>query len=318
MWQIAQVLLLGSCLLKAAFASSPQIKSQSPGFYRMMVGEFEVTALFDGFFPIKPKEVLKPQLTKKQQNLLSRLNQENLLPTSINGFLINTGSRLILVDTGCGAFFGPSFGRLLSNLKASGYSPEQVDEVAITHMHSDHLGGIVSEGKAVFPHAKIRVDQRDVDYWLNTNNSKVTQPPIQGMFDSAVTAVSPYQASKQFKPFQGKTELAPGVNAVPVYGHTPGHTIYTVMSQGKKLVLVGDIFHVESVQFSDPMIHVAFDSDSKQAVEQRKKFLNDAVKEGFLIGGAHLPFPGIGRVLLDKSAYRYFPVSYSPVIELNP
>ncbi len=309
---VLSVCTLASLFFVSAFASAPQVKTQAPGFYRMMLGTTEITVLFDGFFPIKPKELMVPSIPKSEA-ALARSYQGELVLTSVNAFLVNTGTKLVLIDAGCGAFFGPSFGQLVENLKASGYSPDQVDEVAITHMHSDHLGGIMRDGKAVFPHATIRMDQADADYWLKLSNAEGKQSPIKEMFANSVAAVAPYQAAKQFKPFHGKTEIVPGITALPSYGHTPGHTSYAVESGGKKLLLVGDLLHVEAIQFPDPSVGVGFDTDMKAATTQRVAAFRDAAKAGYLIGAVHLPFPGIGHVSAEKSGFRYLPIPYGPV-----
>jgi glyoxylase-like metal-dependent hydrolase (beta-lactamase superfamily II) len=305
--------LFSNLFIGAAFASAPFAKTQAPGFYRLMVGDYEVTVLFDGFFPMKPKEVLTSMPAAKLHNYLDESFQDETIPTSVNAFLINTGSRLILVDAGCGAFFGPSFGKVLGNLKASGYMPEQVDEVEITHMHADHLGGVVADGKAVFPHATLRMDQKDADFWLNADNEKAANPQVKGMIANAIIAVAPYKALGLFKPFQGKTDLSPGITALPAYGHTPGHTAYSIESHGKKLLLVGDLFHVEAIQFADPSASLIYDSDTQEAAVQRRKIFTQAADEGFLLGAAHLPFPGIGHVIRAKSGFRYLPIPYAPL-----
>jgi glyoxylase-like metal-dependent hydrolase (beta-lactamase superfamily II) len=297
----------------SAFASAPQVKTQAPGFYRVMVGDFEVTALVDGFFPMKPKELLSASDLKKATPLIAESFQGELIPTSVNAFLINTGTKLILVDSGCGAFFGPGLGHVVPNLKAAGYTPDQVDEVVFTHMHTDHLGGIVADGKAVFPHATIRMDQKESDYWLNLENAKAANDAVKGMFQNAVTAVAPYKALNQFKPFAGQTEITTGITAMPSYGHTPGHTAYFVESKGKKILLVGDLFHIEAIQFPDPSINLIFDKDQKTSAALRKKTFEDLAKNGSLIGAAHLPFPAMGHVVKSKNAYRYLPVPYAPL-----
>src|SRR5271154_6088961 len=110
----------------AVHASAPQHKTQAPGYYRMMLGDFEVTALSDGLFPMKPSEMLTKVTPKQLDAGLASAFLKEPVDTSVNGFLINTGSKLVLIDTGAGILFGPSVGKLLSNLKASGYRPEQV------------------------------------------------------------------------------------------------------------------------------------------------------------------------------------------------
>src|SRR5580658_2962445 len=122
----------------SALAAAPQLKTQAPGWYRMMLGDFEVTSLNDGTFPMDVDKVLSNVTPKQLDEDLSRSFLTKPVEESVNGFLINTGTKLVLVDTGAGTFFGPTLGKLVANLQASGYRPEQVDEIYITHMHPDH------------------------------------------------------------------------------------------------------------------------------------------------------------------------------------
>ena len=151
----------------AAHASAPQQKTQAPGYYRMMLGDFELTVLSDGTFPMEPSKLLINITPKQLDAALARSYLTEPLELSVNGFLINTGPKLVLVDTGCGVLFGPTTGKLLSNLKASGYQPEQVDEIYITHMHGDHVGGLLADGKLAFPNAIVRAAKQESDYWLS-------------------------------------------------------------------------------------------------------------------------------------------------------
>lgn len=207
----------------SAHAAAPQLKAQSPGYYRMMVGEIEVTALNDGNFMMPVAKVLtniKPETLKS--DLAKNYLPPEIVPTSVNGFLVNTGPKLVLVDSGAGKLFGPTLGGLLANLKASGYTPEQVDEIYITHSHSDHIGGLSADGKSVFPNAVVRMSKAEADFALKG--------------DAGKAMLEPYVAAGHFKPFEGDVELVPGVKAVNAHGHTPGHTIYVIESQGQKLV----------------------------------------------------------------------------------
>jgi len=158
--------MAGSMLMLsfAAHAGAPQVKTQAPGFYRTMLGDFEVTALFDGTIDLEPKKLLTNTTQAQVSKLLDRGFEKDTVPTSVNGYLINTGSKLVLVDTGAGGLFGPTLGSLQANLKAAGYQPEQVDDVLITHMHGDHVGGLVQDGKLVFPNATIHAGQEDADF----------------------------------------------------------------------------------------------------------------------------------------------------------
>jgi glyoxylase-like metal-dependent hydrolase (beta-lactamase superfamily II) len=306
--------LVGSWVLAtAAQAGAPQLKTQAPGYYRMMLGDFEVTALFDGTLDLQPKRLLTNTTQKDVGKLLDKSFQKDTVQTSVNGYLINTGSKLVLVDTGAAGLFGPTAGNLLANLKASGYQPEQVDEIYITHMHPDHVGGLLADGKPAFPNAIVRADQHDADFWLSQATMEKAPKEVQGFFQGAMASLNPYVAAGKFKPFDGEAELVPGVRSFAARGHTPGHSIYAVESKGQKLVLWGDLMHVAAVQFPQPQVTITFDSDSKSAAIQRKKAYADAAKGGFLVAGAHLPFPGIGHIRAEGRGYVWVPVDYQQI-----
>lgn len=306
--------LVGSLVLAtAAQAGAPQLKTQAPGFYRMMLGDIEVTALLDGTLDLQPKQLLTNTTQKEVGKLLDRSFQKDTVQTSVNGYLINTGSKLVLVDTGAAGLFGPTAGNLLANLKASGYQPEQVDEVYITHMHPDHVGGLLADGKPAFPNAIVRADQHDADFWLSQATMEKAPKEVQGFFQGAMASLNPYVAAGRFKPFDGEAELVPGVRSFAARGHTPGHSIYAVESKGQKLVLWGDLMHVAAVQFPQPQVTISFDNDSKSAAIQRKKAYADAAKGGYLVAGAHLPFPGIGHIRAEGRGYIWVPVDYQQI-----
>jgi glyoxylase-like metal-dependent hydrolase (beta-lactamase superfamily II) len=300
------------CLFTAAHAAAPQVKTQAPGYYRLMLGDFEVTALSDGTVPL-PVDTLLTHTTKTRTDAaLARNFLKPPVETSVNGFLINTGSKLVLVDTGAGGLFGPTLGNLAANLKAAGYQPEQVDEIYITHMHADHVGGLIgTPDHLAFPNAIVRADQHDADFWLSPENLANAPKEMKGFFQGAVASLQPYVAAGKFKPFQGDTELMPGIRAVAAPGHTPGHSIYVVESQGQKLVLWGDLMHVAAVQFAHPDVTIQFDTDSKSAAVQRKRAYQAAAKDGTLVGAAHLSFPGLGHLRAEGGGYAWVPLNYS-------
>jgi len=308
-------LMTGALLLAGAVqfahAAAPQVKTQAPGYYRVMVGDFEVTALSDGTVAL-PVDTLLTNTTKaKSDKALAHDFLKSPVDTSVNGYLINTGAKLLLVDTGAGALFGPTLGGLSESLKAAGYQPEQVDEIYITHMHADHVGGLMAGGKIVFPNAIVRADQRDADYWLSQANLDKAPTDAKGFFQGAMASMNPYVAAGKFKPFNGNTELAPGVKAIAAPGHTPGHSIYVVESAGQKLVLWGDLMHVAAVQFAEPAVTIQFDTDSESAAAQRQRAYADAAKGAYLVGSAHLSFPGLGRLRAEGKGYKFVPVNYS-------
>ena len=303
--------ILGMCLSVAAYAGAPQVKTQAPGYYRMMLGDFEVTALSDGTVGLPVTKLLTNTTPAQVNKALARAYLKDPVETSVNGYLVNTGSKLILIDTGAAGLFGPTLGNLAANLKAAGYQPEQVDEIYITHMHPDHVGGLMAGDKLAFPNAIVRADKHDADFWLSQANMDKAPKDAKGFFQGAMASLNPYINAGKFKPFDGDTELTPGIKAVASHGHTAGHTTYVVESGGQKLVLWGDLMHVAAVQFPNPSVTIQFDTDSKAAAVQRKKAYADAAKQGYWVAGAHLAFPGIGHLRADGKGYVWVPANYS-------
>ncbi|HET7863828.1 MAG TPA: MBL fold metallo-hydrolase [Burkholderiaceae bacterium] len=286
------------------------VKTQAPGYYRMMLGEFEVTALSDGTVKLPVDQLLTGTTQKHVTQVLARQDLKPPVETSVNGYLINTGAKLVLIDTGASGLFGPTLGRLAANLKAAGYQPEQVDEVYITHMHADHVGGLADGDKPAFPNAVVRADKHDADYWLSQANMDKAPDEAKGFFQGAMASLKPYLTSGKFVPFDGDTELVPGIKARASRGHTPGHSVYLVESQGQKLALWGDLMHVAAVQFAEPAVTIQFDTDAKAAAAQRKKAYAEAAGQGYWVAASHLSFPGIGHVHAEGSGYRWVPANY--------
>jgi glyoxylase-like metal-dependent hydrolase (beta-lactamase superfamily II) len=298
------VLALG--VSATAFAAGPQLKGQAPGWYRLQLGDFEITALNDGTLDLPVDNLLqqpKPQTLKALQHAYLGVPLE----TSVNAYLVNTGAKLVLVDTGASGLFGPTLGRLMASLKASGYTPEQVDEIVITHMHGDHIGGASS---AAFPNATLRIDKRDSDFWLSAE-----QVAKGGDGGKAIAAlVKGFADAGRFKPFEGSAagiEIVPGVKAFPAYGHTPGHSNYVAESKGQKIMFWGDLMHVAAVQFPDPSVTIQFDSDPKAARPARESAYAAAAKDGYYVAVTHVSFPGIGKLRADGKGYDWLPVNYS-------
>jgi glyoxylase-like metal-dependent hydrolase (beta-lactamase superfamily II) len=307
----ASALIAASVFSVPAFAAAPMAKTQAPGFYRMMLGDFEVTALSDGTVKLPVKDLLTGIKPAQVDAALARAKLTYPVEASVNAYLINTGSKLVLIDTGAAGLFGPTLGNLLTNLKASGYQPDQVDEIYITHMHPDHVGGLLSDGKIAFANATVRLDKADADFWLSEANMNAAPKESKGFFEGAMVSLKPYADAGKLKPFSGGVELVPGVRTMASHGHTPGHTFYAVESKGQKLVLWGDMMHVAAVQFDNPAVTIKFDSDSKSAAKERAKAYADAAKQGYMVGIAHVSFPGLGYVKKGAGkSYQWMPVNY--------
>ena len=295
----------------STFAAGPMVKTQAPGYYRIMLGDFEVTAISDGTVKLPMKDLLNAPAAKVDAALKKNFISYPV-ETSVNAYLINTGSKLVLVDTGAAGLFGPTLGNMMANLKASGYQPEQVDEIYITHMHPDHVGGLMNGTAMAFPNATLRIDKADADFWLSEAKMKAAPKDSQGFFQGAMASVNPYVAAGKLKTFEGSTELVPGIKAMATHGHTAGHSVYAVESKGQKLMLWGDLMHVAAVQFDDPSVTIKFDTETKAAARERIKAYADAAKNGYLVGSSHIAFPGLGHVRkASGKSFTWVPMNYT-------
>jgi len=317
--------ILGGLLL-AAFASltvmpplaqaeAPQVQTQVPGYYRTQLGDFEVTALYDGAIELETK-LLKNARPQDLNALLARMFVGNpKMQTAVNAYLINTGKNLVLVDTGAAKLFGPSLGNIAANLKAAGYSLEQVDTVVLTHLHADHMGGLNDAGgQPIFPKARILAAQEDNDFWLSEKVAAAAPEGMQPFFKLSRDSAAPYLAKGQWATFAAGSELVPGIRAIKANGHTPGHTAFAVESKGQKLLIWGDLVHAHAVQFAKPGVSIEFDVDQKQAIATRKAIMKEAAASKVLVGGMHLPFPGLGHVRAEgKGSYAWVPVEFAPL-----
>jgi glyoxylase-like metal-dependent hydrolase (beta-lactamase superfamily II) len=308
--------LAGSQVVPAFAAPPAQVKTQVPDFYRMQLGDFEITALYDGFIDLDTK-LLKNAKPGEVQRLVARMFQTMpAVQTAVNAYLVHTGKNLVLVDAGAAKLFGPSLGFVLDNIRAAGYAPDQVDTILLTHMHGDHINGLVAaDGKAVFPNAEVRVAKAEADFWLNDAIAAKAPKDAQPFFAMAKAGAAPYIAANKWKTFEGNVEILSGIKAVATPGHTPGHTSFVVSSNNERLMIWGDIVHNYAVQFVNPGVAIEFDTDTKKAVTTRRTLMVEAAKEKYWVAGMHMPFPGIGHVRKDGAIYNWVPVEFGPVRE---
>jgi glyoxylase-like metal-dependent hydrolase (beta-lactamase superfamily II) len=292
-------------------AAPSRSKPSSIGFYHLTLGDFEVTVLSDGTVTRPVDKIMsKPDEIRK---ILAGDHETEPYDISVNAFLINTGEKLILVDTGAGELFGPTCGRLVVNLRAAGYKLEQIDVILLTHIHADHSGGLSIGGQRLFTNAVVFVDKRDPAFWLDTDQEKAAPEKDKRIFQQSHATIDPYVKAGRLKMFDGATTLFPGIRSIPAYGHTPGHTAYMVESKGQQLLLWGDIVHCSEVQFRDPTITIEYDVNPDAAIATRMKLLADAAKQGYLVGGDHISFPGLGHVCADDKGYSWVPLPYSAI-----
>lgn len=309
---VASLVLITGLTSIEVMAAAPMAKTSSPGYFRMMLGEFEITALNDGTIDL-PVDKLLTQPEEKTRSALASAYLKTPLETSVNAFLINTGNKLILIDAGTGSLFGPTLGKLIANLKASGYAPTQIDDIYLTHLHADHIGGLTANNTLAFPNAIVHADKKDAEFWLNQKNLDSAPADQKDGYKNAMASLSPYVAARKFISFSGNTTIVNGITSYATYGHTAGHTIYKVESQGEKLWVIGDLIHVNAVQLEHPEVTIAFDSDQKQAAAERDKIFTDGAKQGVLFAASHIQFPGIGHLRKEAKTYEWVPVNFTQI-----
>ncbi|MFV3074249.1 MBL fold metallo-hydrolase [Niveispirillum fermenti] len=294
--------------------------TQAPGFHRFKLGTMEVTAIYDGNLRLSTS-LLKNITADDLESLLAArfLSSAEGVQTAVNAYLVNTGDRLVLVDSGAAGLLGPDAGGLVANIRAAGYEPSRIDTVLLTHLHPDHAGGLLSrDGKAAFPNATVRASQADIDFWLSAEVAAKAPADAQPFFKMARDAVAPYQAAGRFKSFAADEELLAGIRAVEAGGHTPGHSGFLLTVGDESLLVWGDIIHSHAVQFARPEVAIEFDIDSNRAVATRKRLLEWTAGKRIWVAGAHLPFPGIGHVRAEGTGYGWVPLEYAPVAKPGP
>jgi glyoxylase-like metal-dependent hydrolase (beta-lactamase superfamily II) len=298
---------------KAALAAGPQHHDQAPGFYRLQVGDLEVTALYDGTGVFDPHWL---NGTKgRMDGVVNALREDpRTLDVVDMGFLVNTGKQLILVDAGAGTWWGGgALGRLAGSLRSAGYTPEEVDIVLLTHLHSDHVGGLTTQdGKRVFPNADVYVAKAESDFWLSPEIAAKAPKDAQPFFQSAQAIAAPYIKAGKWHTFRSSESIVEGVQLVPLPGHTPGHTGYEFSSRGQKILFCGDIVHAQRVQLQHPEVTVIFDIDQTTAAATRNQLLARLAGENVLIAMPHTSlFPALGRLHKEGSGYSWVPVVFT-------
>lgn len=289
------------------YAAAPMQKSSGSAWHRQMLGAFEITALLDTNSPWPSALAdLFPQLSKTQIAALQCKTGLRLpVEFSSNVFLVNTGKKLILFDAGAGKNPQEEFsGKLLENLRAAGYRPEQIDDIYLTHFHMDHVGGLSDEGRRVFVNATIHADKNEFSQWqTRANNAEASAQKV-------MAKLAPYISAGRSQSFAGASELLPGLRSESAYGHTQGHTFYALKSQGQKLLLIGDFLLLDKVQLSLLDLAPPSEPDAAAGIALHKQFYADAANTGLLLGGAHLAFPGLGRIHRGDGAYRWIAADY--------
>ncbi len=300
-----------SALANPAPAAAQQVTSQGADVYRLRIGAVPVVALSDGSVPQDLHQLLQHTTPAQIDALLRRNFQANPVEASINAYLVQLPGRLVLIDTGSGELFGPGAGGgLIASLKRAGFEPGQITDILITHVHSDHAGGLVKDGRRVFENATIHVEKPDLDFFLDATAPKRTGYDQQ-YFDVAAKTLKPYIDAGRVKPISADGDVVPGISATLHPGHTPGSAFYTLRDGGETLVFVGDIVHSAAAQFPNTAVTIAYDEDAPAAARVRTEAFDTFARDRTLIAVPHMAFPGIGHVRRDTTGFAWVPVNYT-------
>lgn len=286
-------------------ASAPMQTESLFSVSRFKVGAFEVTALLDGAaVSEEPQKTFGMNVPAEEFNAVS---EANFLPVdkfrnSFTPVLVNTGDKLVLFDTGVGEGGRPGRGNMRAALQAAGYTPEQVDIVVLTHMHPDHIGGMLEGGNPAFPNAAYVAGQAEYDFWSGQD------PASNGVAKLMETHVKPFAEKMTFIGDGGS--VVSGITGMAAAGHTPGHMIYNLESEGRRLVLTADMTNHFVWSLAHPDWEVRFDMDKAAAAETRRKVLGMIAADRVAFAGYHMPFPTVGFVEANGDGFRYVPAAY--------
>ncbi len=302
-------LALGASGLAApVLAKAPMLGPVRPTFRRFELGNFEITTLLDGAAPVPDPQTIFG--TDQDPETVAALLRENDLPTGVAEFtfipvLVNTGDSLILFDTGNGEGARPSRGLMSERLAAAGYGVDQVDTVVLTHMHPDHIGGMMEGGAPTFPNASYVTGAIEYDFFSNPDRMG---SPAEGVHQLVMTNVAPVAEKTTF--VGPGDSVAPGVEAIAAFGHTPGHMVWHVESEGRRLLLAADTANHFVLSLQRPDWEVRFDMDKAAAAATRKEILGMVAADSIPFIGYHMPFPGVGYLSALETGFRFEPASY--------
>ena len=303
-----------SLMTRAAFAQGADTArsidhAMPPETHRFKLGSFEVVVVKDGARASdKPQETFG---TNQPPEAVAELLQANFLPAEnfVNSFapvLVNTGSEVILFDTGLGeGGRANGLGRLVEGLTAAGYTREDVTIVVITHMHGDHIGGLMEGGKPAFPNARYVTGQAEYDFWVDPARAGT---PAENGHKGVLANVKPLAEKMTFIGDGG--DVVGGITGMAAFGHSPGHMIYRLESEGRQLVLAADTANHFVLSLQRPDWEVKFDMDKTAAAETRKRVFDMIATDKLAFLGYHMPFPAVGYVEKLDTGYRYVPKSY--------
>lgn len=315
-----RTLLAGSVLATAmpltrpAAAATPASGRQAAAIYRYKIGSYELTAIYDGVWirAIDEKFVRNAPFADVQKELADNFLPTDKLPIPFTTLLVNTGAKLVLIDTGTGGQMAATAGSMMDNLASAGVDPKSVDVILISHFHPDHINGLVDkEGRKVFPNAEINVSAPEWTFWMDEAKLSTAPDGIKGVFLNAHRVFKDIKDVNRFEP--GK-EVAPGVTSIAAYGHTPGHVAFAIASGNASMLVLSDTTNHPWLFARHPEWQPAFDMDGPMAVDNRRRLLDRAAADKMLVQGYHFPFPASGHIVKTASGYEHIPVMWQPAL----
>lgn len=294
---------------RAQDAREPPGMTNGTAFKTLKLGTAKITVISDGTrLSGNPHETYG---LNQSAETVSALLTENFLPADgfLNGFspaLVDTGTEVVLFDTGLGeAGREMGTGKLVDGLKAAGYTPDQVSVVVITHMHGDHIGGLMTAGKPTFANARYVAGQVEYEFW---KDEALVGTPAENGHKAVLEKVAPLAEKTTF--IADGAEVVPGITALAAFGHSPGHMVFRVDSDNKALMLTADTANHYVLSLQRPDWEVRFDMDKAQAIAARRKVFDMIAADRLPFIGYHMPFPAVGFVERNDLGYRFVPATY--------
>ncbi len=317
---LAGALATGAAALSPSVmqAAAPPAAKQAPGVYRYKVGSHEVTVVTDGArsFPLTESYVVNAPIAEVRKALEAAYLPPDRMIHHYAPIVVNTGSKLVLIDTGYGAAFlnqtKGELGQLTNNLAAAGIDPKAIDLVVISHFHNDHVNGLLGlDNKLAFPNAEVLVPAAEWKFWMDDGEmSRAPKGRMQELFHNNRRVFD--ALGRKVTPYEWNKELAPGLVPIATLGHCIGHTSYVLSSGSSKLFIQSDVTNHPDLFARHPDWGAFFDQDPQLAVATRRKVYDMLVADKMLVQGFHYPFPGLAHVEKADAGYRVVPMAWNP------
>ncbi|HEV2557319.1 MAG TPA: MBL fold metallo-hydrolase [Microvirga sp.] len=308
---LAAAASMGGPALAQTQTPAPAASRQAPGFYRFKVGDLEVTAVNDGFAP-RPLEgfISNADIAQVKAAAREAFLPEDTIQNTFTALVVKNGDRLTVIDTGLGEFGAPTTGQWMTNFRAAGFDPAQVNTIIVSHFHGDHIGGIRRrDGSTVFPNAEIMVPAAEWAFWMDEARMNQAPEAMRSGFQNARRVFGPM--AKDVKQYEPGKELVTGITSVAATGHTPGHTAFVIASGDRRLMMLSDAANHPALFVRNPDWSAVFDMDADQARQTRRRLLDMAAAERTQVSFYHAPFPATGFIAKEGNGYRFQPVQWS-------